>query len=72
MDHSLKTVAFPFISAGAFGYPHEEAAGIALNTLVSFCESHPGALSELRVVLFGAGSLRVWEIVLDTGLPLQS
>ncbi len=33
--HSLKSVAFPCISTGAYGYPHEEAARIALETIKS-------------------------------------
>lgn len=35
-EHGLKTIAFPAISCGAYGYPVTEAAKIALNTTQDF------------------------------------
>lgn len=32
-SHHLKSIAFPCISTGVYGYPHREAAQIALNTI---------------------------------------
>ena len=51
-DESLRTVAFPAISCGAYRFPHEEAALIALNTIVRFVRENPGTLDEVRLVLF--------------------
>lgn len=36
----LESIAFPLISAGAYGYPREEAIRIASEEIVSFLESH--------------------------------
>lgn len=36
-QNSIKTMAFPSISTGVYGYPLEEAAPIALRTIKNFC-----------------------------------
>lgn len=38
--NGLKTVAFPLISTGVYGYPLEEAAPIALREIRTFLETH--------------------------------
>jgi len=40
--HGLRTVAFPSISTGAYGYPVEEAARIALRTVMDFLDDVAG------------------------------
>ena len=52
----LKSVAFPAISCGVFGYPHDEAAEIALKAVVDGC----GQLEEVRFVLFGPATHGAW------------
>ena len=39
VEHALKSVAFPCISTGVYGYPKEEAAHIALDTVSGFLSS---------------------------------
>jgi O-acetyl-ADP-ribose deacetylase (regulator of RNase III) len=50
--HGLRTIAFPAISTGVYGYPLGEAAAIALAATAAALARHPGALSEVRFVLF--------------------
>jgi O-acetyl-ADP-ribose deacetylase len=49
--HDCTRVAFPAISTGAFGYPHAEAARVALTTLRNALDSH-AAVKEARFWLF--------------------
>ena len=37
-SHNLKTVAFPAISCGVYGYPMDEAAGIAVREVAQFLD----------------------------------
>lgn len=39
-DNSFRTVAFPAISTGIYGYPKAEAAGIAVATVDAFLQLH--------------------------------
>ncbi|MDA8297588.1 MAG: macro domain-containing protein [Actinomycetota bacterium] len=46
--HGLRSVAFPAISTGAFGYPLEAAASVALEAVLAMA----GQLQSVRVVRF--------------------
>ncbi len=58
-----KTVAFPSISTGVYSFPIERAARIALRTIVAEMPKHD--LTEVRMVLFGAGDLATYQDALD-------
>jgi O-acetyl-ADP-ribose deacetylase (regulator of RNase III) len=63
--NSLRSVAFPAISSGTFGYPLKEAAHIAVKTCI---DSIP-ALSFVRMVrfvLFRQNDVHVYEQILQT------
>ncbi len=55
-DSGLKTIAFPAISCGAYGYPFEEAAAVA----ISACREACAGLTEVRFVHFGQGTYDAW------------
>jgi O-acetyl-ADP-ribose deacetylase len=48
----LKSIAFPAISTGVYGYPLKEAAQIALLTAMDYLEKHSD-IEMVRFVLFG-------------------
>jgi len=54
-EHGLRTVSFPSISTGAYGYPIEQAARIALQTVAETLAVNP------QIVLFSAGDLTTYE-----------
>ncbi len=56
----LTSIAFPSISTGAYGYPIDRAATIALSTVAEFIGATRG-LSLVRFVLFSDSDLRVYE-----------
>ena len=60
VSKGLKTIAFPAISTGAYGYPKEEAAEIALRTIKEFLEKED-ELEEVVLVLFTQSNLRIYE-----------
>ncbi|UQZ90914.1 O-acetyl-ADP-ribose deacetylase [Deltaproteobacteria bacterium Smac51] len=50
-----KTVAFPAISTGVYGYPKEKAAAVAVGAVKKFLEQNP-AIEEVRLVCFSEES----------------
>jgi O-acetyl-ADP-ribose deacetylase (regulator of RNase III) len=48
----LKSLSFPAISTGAYGYPVSEAACIALKTAIDYLKKHAD-INQVRFVLFG-------------------
>jgi O-acetyl-ADP-ribose deacetylase (regulator of RNase III) len=66
--HGLDSIAFPAISTGIFGYPHEEAADVALRTILGAVPSL-ASLKRIRFVLFARADLEVHERVLSRLLP---
>lgn len=67
-EHKLKSIAFPSISTGAYGYPIAEAARIALGTVIDYLNG-PTTLERVVFVLFSAHDLAVYENALQTLLP---
>jgi len=61
---NLKSLAFPAISCGVYGYPIEEAARIALGTVADHLQGHP-EIEEVRFVLFSQKDLEVYQEALQ-------
>jgi O-acetyl-ADP-ribose deacetylase (regulator of RNase III) len=68
-EHGIGSVAFPSISTGAYRFPIERAAATALATVAAFAGAHPGAIRQVRFVLFSAADLATYEGAL-AALPL--
>jgi len=51
LGHKIRTIAFPAISCGVYGYPMEEAARIALATTTAFLAEHE-EIDQVIFVLF--------------------
>lgn len=60
-SNNLKTISFPSISTGAYGYPVELASKVALSAIVEFLKKEDFFL-EIRMVLFKE---RDFEIYLE-------
>lgn len=58
--HGLRTIAFPSISTGAYGYPMEEAAKVALNIVIDHLDKVEG-IEQAIFVLWGEEALRIYS-----------
>ena len=60
-ERELRSIAFPSISTGAYRYPINEAAAIALTIAADYLYDHEGDLDEVRFVLFSEDDLNVYR-----------
>jgi len=63
-QHQVKSIAFPSLSTGIYGYPLELAAPIALRTIIEHIMK-PTCLQQVLMVLFGESAYKVHELALD-------
>ncbi len=61
VENGVRTIAFPSISTGAYRFPIERAATIAIETVNEFLRKHEGSMDEVRFVLFGGGDYDVYK-----------
>lgn len=65
LENGVKSLAFPAISTGVYGYPVDEAALIALQTVCDFAADHQ-QIELVRFVLFSEPALRAFEDALTS------
>jgi O-acetyl-ADP-ribose deacetylase len=63
-ERDLKSIAFPSISTGAYGYPIREAAGIAVQAVKNFAQQ-PGPLERLIFCCFSVSDSLVYNELLS-------
>ena len=56
INHSLRSIAFPAISCGVYGYPMQDAAAISAEVV----GEHAWNLDEVRFVLFSEDAVTEW------------
>jgi O-acetyl-ADP-ribose deacetylase (regulator of RNase III) len=59
-EHAVRTISFPAISTGVYGYPLEEAARIALGVVKTHLEGAETKVQQVVFVLFGSRAYRVY------------
>lgn len=62
-ERSVRTISFPAISTGAYGYPAQEAAGIALETVAAHLDRPESHVREVLFVLFDQGFYQLHQRV---------
>jgi O-acetyl-ADP-ribose deacetylase (regulator of RNase III) len=65
--HALRSIAFPAISTGIFGYPPEEATGIIVTAVKNWLESTSTDLAEVRLVGFSMDIAGMFADALTAG-----
>ncbi|TWT82235.1 O-acetyl-ADP-ribose deacetylase [Planctomycetes bacterium CA13] len=60
-SHKLKTIAFPAISCGVYGFPIDEASRISITTIRHFFETSPSTVQTVTLVAFNDELFRQWK-----------
>lgn len=63
-ENNLTSVSFPSISTGAYGYPVEQAAGVAIKTVAAFLREKETSLKEVVFVLFDSRTYEAYVAAL--------
>ena len=64
VENGLRTISFPSVSTGAYGYPVRLAAQTALQTVIDFLKTND-SLDEVRFVLFDDSTCNVYKRILE-------
>ena len=62
----LNSISFPSISTGAYRYPLEQAAKVAVETVISFLKEEARSLKEVRFVLFDSRTFIIYQLTLQS------
>jgi O-acetyl-ADP-ribose deacetylase (regulator of RNase III) len=65
-EHGIRTIAFPAISCGVYGYPLDDAAEIAVAETRRFVDEHP-SIERVLFVCFGQDVAEAYERALESG-----
>jgi O-acetyl-ADP-ribose deacetylase (regulator of RNase III) len=64
IEKGVKTIAFPSISTGAYGFPLDRATEIAMKETKQFLEKHPG-IEKIVFVCFGDKAFKTYQDVFE-------
>jgi O-acetyl-ADP-ribose deacetylase len=67
LELGCRSIAFPSISTGAYGYPIEKASRIALDTIRHFLAEHPDGIDLVEIVTFSSRDSAMDQRVRGTG-----
>ncbi len=71
-ERGARTISFPSISTGVYGYPMVEAARIAVGEAVRFLRDDAGCVEEVLLVLFGRDAYEECDRALSGALSLEA
>ena len=70
LQYGLKTIAFPAISCGVYGYPIDQACKIAVDTCAAFLNTHDTP-DKVIFILFSSSDLDVYTRYLAARLEQE-
>jgi O-acetyl-ADP-ribose deacetylase (regulator of RNase III) len=65
IEHDCRSIAFPALSTGAYRYPMDQAARVAIGTAIAFLKEH-AAPELVRFVLFDAGAYGAFAAAMES------
>ncbi|TYB31792.1 MAG: macro domain-containing protein [Candidatus Mcinerneyibacterium aminivorans] len=60
-DYGIKSLAFPAISTGVFGYPLKEAAEVILSTIKNYLNFHNSSIEKVIVILYDNKTYKIFN-----------
>ncbi len=66
----LRSIAFPAISTGIYGFPAEFAAVIAIASIRAFLEQHPNSFERVILVAFDTKTEVIYQAKLEANLEI--
>jgi len=66
VKHDCQSIAFPSISTGTYGYPIQQAAPLAIQTVIEFIRETPTPLRLVRFCLFSDADLDVYLLAIGS------
>lgn len=67
-SRGIRSIAFPSISTGVYSYPLDQAAPLAVATVIDYVKAHPEAFDKIVWVLFDARTRAAYEKALKETL----
>ena len=61
VKHNCRSIAFPSISTGIYGFPIQQAAPLAIQTVIDFLQNNPEPLQLVRFCLFSDADLEIYS-----------
>ncbi|MEO0289300.1 MAG: O-acetyl-ADP-ribose deacetylase [candidate division WOR-3 bacterium] len=64
-EYNIKTIAFPAISTGAYGYPKDEAAKVAFKSILDFVNENGQVFEKIYMVLYDDTTFKIFKKIFD-------
>lgn len=71
LENNLRSVAFPCISTGVYGYPQDSAANVALTTVRNFLETNSSKIDRIIFCLFMPEDVKIYETAMQLFFPTE-
>ena len=65
-QHQVRSIAFPSISTGVYGYPVDQAAAVAVGAVRAYLADHPGQFDSICWVCFDNRTLLAYEAQMES------
>ncbi|KAI7901333.1 uncharacterized protein BX663DRAFT_514139 [Cokeromyces recurvatus] len=68
-ENNLRSIAFPCIATGVYGYDNERAANVALKTVLSYLSKEEQQIDEVIFVLFNEKDRKIYKDLVPKYFP---
>lgn len=72
LENKLKSIAFPCVSTGIYGYPNDKAAEVVLKTVRDWLEKNNEKVERVIFCLFLEKDIRIYEEKMQLYFPIPS